>query len=71
MTYELWDLRNRNSLRTFTSRPEAFEAVRSITHEQPELVPDLEVDGEDADGEQVLKVTGQELAELAEYREYA
>lgn len=71
MTYELWDIRNRNSLGTFASRSEAFDAVRSITHDQPELVPDLELDGEDADGEQVLKVAGQELAELAEYREYA
>jgi hypothetical protein len=71
MTYELWDLRNRNSLGTFTSRTDAFGAVRSITKEQPDLVPDLQLDGEDADGEQVLKVTGQELAELAEYREYA
>ena len=71
MTYELWDLRNRNSLGTFSSRTEAFSAVRSIVQEQPELIPDLQLDGEDADGAQVLKVTGQELAELAGYREYA
>lgn len=71
MTYELWDLRHHNSLGTFTSRAEAFGAVRSITHEHPDLVPDLQLDGEDGDGEQVLKITGQELAELAEYREYA
>jgi hypothetical protein len=68
MTYELWDLRHRNSLETFASRTEAFDAVRSVAQDQPDLVPDLRLDGEDANGEQVLKVTGQELAE---YREYA
>jgi hypothetical protein len=71
MTYQLWDLRHRNSLGTFASRTEAFNAVRSIAQDQPDLVPDLRLDGEDGNGEQVLKVTGQELAELAEYREYA
>jgi hypothetical protein len=71
MTYELWDLRHKNSLGTFKSRSEAFDAVRAIAHEQPALIPDLELDGEDHAGEQVLKATGRELAELAQLREYA
>jgi hypothetical protein len=71
MTYELWDIRNRNSLGTFASRIEAFDAVRAIADDQPDLVADLELDGQDAQGQQVLKAAGQELAELAHYREYA
>ena len=65
MTYELWDLQTRNCLGTFSSRGEAFDAVRSIAQEQPDLVMHLELAGEDADGAQLLKATGQELADLA------
>ena len=71
MTYELWDIRNRNSLGTFASRSEAFDAVRAIVDDQPDLIQDLQLDGQDSAGEQVLKATGNELAELAHYREYA
>jgi hypothetical protein len=66
VTYELWDLRTRNCLGTFTSRGEAFNAVRSIAEEQPDLVSHSELAGEDVTGEQLLKATGQELAYLAQ-----
>jgi len=65
VTYELWDLQTRNCIGTFTSRTEAFDAVRSLSEEQPDLVSHLELAGEDTDGDQLLKVTGQELADLA------
>lgn len=71
MTYELWDLRHRNSLGTFPSREQAFEAVRAIVDDQPDLIETLELDGEDEAGLQVLSARGQELAELARYRQYA
>ena len=71
MTYELWDLRHRNCLGAFASRQEAFEAVRAIIQEQPDLVETLELDGEDEAGRQVLKASGHELAELSSYRQYA
>jgi hypothetical protein len=65
VTYELWDLETRNCLGTFASRREAFDAVRSLAQEQPDMVSHLELAGEDASGEQLVKVTGQELADLA------
>jgi len=34
-------------------------------------VPDLELDGEDLSGDEVLKATGPELAGLARYRDSA
>ena len=65
MTYELWDRRNRNCLGSFDARAEAFQAVLAIVDDQPDLLADLELDGEDAEGRQVLKLAADELGDLA------
>jgi len=71
VTYELWDLTNRNCLGAFASRESAFDAVHAILREQPDLMETLELDGEDEGGRLVLKASGRELAELSRYRQVA
>lgn len=70
MTYELWDTARRNQIGTFTSKEAAFRAVCSITRAHPDLVDDLVLDAEDAQGEEVFMVAGAELLDLASH-EYA
>jgi hypothetical protein len=65
MTWQLWDMGRRNQLGSFASRQEAFEAVLSVTRAYPDLVPDLVLDAEDEEGNEVFMATGQALLDLA------